>query len=87
MRDTLTVCFVSIGLVTPIALLITRTTEAIPDPWLVVALAPAVLVGHVLGRRVFARLAHGPHYEPVVTAVLLASVTHRPRHRDHLTAR
>lgn len=74
-RDTLTVCFTALGLVTPIALLVTRTTEAIPDPGMAGALVPAVLLGHVLGRRAFARLAHGSHYEPVVTAVLLLSVT------------
>jgi uncharacterized membrane protein YfcA len=73
-RDTLTVCFLALGLVTPIALVVTRTSEAIPDPGLVVALMPAVLVGHVAGRRVFAHLAHGPHYELVVTIALLASV-------------
>lgn len=73
-RDTLTVCFVALGLITPIALVVTRTTEAIPDLALVAALVPAAIAGHVLGRRAFARLAHGPHYEPVVTAVLLLSV-------------
>ncbi|MGQ0833259.1 MAG: TSUP family transporter, partial [Microthrixaceae bacterium] len=30
-RDTLTVCFMSLGLITPIALVVTRTTEAVPD--------------------------------------------------------
>lgn len=74
-RDTLTVCFLSLGLITPIALLVTRTSEAIPDPWLAAALVPAMLLGHLLGRRGFAHLAHGPHYEPVVTGVLLLSVS------------
>jgi uncharacterized protein len=73
-RDTLTVCFVALGLITPVALLVTRTTEAVPDPGLAAALVPAAAIGHVLGRRVFARLAHGPHYELVVTIVLLMSV-------------
>lgn len=73
-RDTLTVCFAGLGLITPIALVVTRTTEAIPEARLAAALVPAALAGHVVGRRVFARLAHGPHYELVVTGVLLASV-------------
>jgi len=73
-RDTLTVCFAGLGLITPMALLVTRTTEAIPDQGLAGALVPAVVVGHLGGRRVFARLAHGPHYELVVTIVLLISV-------------
>lgn len=73
-RDTLTACFVSLGLVTPLALLVTRTTEAIPERRHVLVLIPAVIVGHVAGRRAFAHLAHGNRYEVVVTAVLLASV-------------
>lgn len=73
-RDTLTVCFLSLGLITPIALLVTRTTDAIPDLPMAAALVPAAALGHLLGRRVFARLAHGPHYELVVTVVLLVSV-------------
>lgn len=73
-RDTLTVCFFSLGLITPIALVVTRTTEAIPDLPMAVALVPAAALGHLLGRRVFARLAHGPHYELVVTIALLVSV-------------
>ncbi len=73
-RDTLTVCFLSLGLVTPVALLVTRTTDAIPDPTMVTALIPAATLGHLLGRRVFARLAHGSRYELVVTVVLFVSV-------------
>jgi hypothetical protein len=37
-------------------------------------LVPAAILGHLTGRRGFARLAHGPHYELVVTIALLASV-------------
>lgn len=73
-RDTLTVCFVSLGLITPIALLVTRTTEAIPDVSMVSGLLPAVLLGHLVGRRVFAKLEHASRYEAIVTIVLLISV-------------
>lgn len=73
-RDTLTVCFLAIGLMTPIALLVTRSAKAIPDAGLVAAMIPAACLGHLLGRRVFARLAHGRHYELVVTIALLTSV-------------
>jgi hypothetical protein len=73
-RDTLTACFLSLGLITPLALLVTRTTEAVPEGLHVVVLVPAVAVGHLAGRRVFAHLAHGDRYEAVVTAVLLVSV-------------
>lgn len=73
-RDTLTACFVVLGFVTPLALLVTRTTEAVPEGRQVAVLVPAVVVGHLLGRRGFARLAHSSHYELVVTIVLLGSV-------------
>ncbi len=73
-RDTLTVCFMSLGLITPIALVVTRSSEAVPDAALAAALIPATCVGHLAGRRVFARLVHGTRYEPVVTGVLLVSV-------------
>lgn len=73
-RDTLTVCFLALGLITPVALVVTRTTDAIPDLGLAATLVPAAVAGHVVGRRVFARLAHGPHYELVVTIALVASV-------------
>jgi uncharacterized membrane protein YfcA len=73
-RDTLTACFLALGLVTPIALLVTRTEEALPEATLAAALVPATVAGHLVGRRAFARLAHGAHYEVVVTAALLTSV-------------
>jgi uncharacterized protein len=73
-RDTLTACFRALGLVTPLALLVTRTTEAVPERAHVIAMIPAVVVGHLAGRRLFAHLAHGNRYEVVVTAVLLVSV-------------
>jgi uncharacterized membrane protein YfcA len=73
-RDTLTACFLLLGLVTPLALLVTWTTDAVPEAVHVAVLVPAVIVGHVAGRRGFARLAHGGRYELVVTAVLLVSV-------------
>ena len=37
-------------------------------------LVPVAAAGQVLGRRLFARLAASGRYEPVITAVLLASV-------------
>ncbi|MGH9274734.1 MAG: hypothetical protein ACRDZU_08820, partial [Acidimicrobiales bacterium] len=52
----------------------TRTTEAVPERQHVLVLIPAVVVGHLAGRRLFAHLAHGNRYEVVVTAVLLVSV-------------
>ena len=73
-RDTLTACFLSLGLITPLALLVTWTTEAVPERRHLVALIPATVVGHLAGRRAFAHLAHGDRYEAVVTAVLLVAV-------------
>lgn len=71
-RDTLTVCFLALGTIGFGVLMATGTTAAVPDPAALAALAAVVAVGHVAGRPVFARLAHG-HYESVLTGVLTAS--------------
>jgi hypothetical protein len=74
LRDTLTVCFLALGPIGAVALVITGTAKAWPDPLVLAALVPVVALGHVAGRPVFARLAGGGRYEPVLTAVLLCSV-------------
>jgi uncharacterized membrane protein YfcA len=74
LRDTLTVCFLALGPIAAVALVVTRTADAWPDPILLAALVPVVAVGHLAGRPLFARLAHGGRYEPVLTVVLLCSV-------------
>jgi hypothetical protein len=72
-RDTLTVVFLGLSALGAIALWVTGT-PALPDAELVAALVPAVAVAHLLGRRAFAKLAAGGHYEPVLNAVLVAAV-------------
>jgi uncharacterized membrane protein YfcA len=72
-RDTLTVCFVGLGLIGGGALLVTGT-DALPDAGLMAWLVPVVAAGHLAGRPLFARLAREGSYEPVVTAVLLVAV-------------
>jgi uncharacterized membrane protein YfcA len=72
-RDTLTVCFLGMSAIGAVALWATGT-PALPHLWLVAALVPAVAAGHLVGRRLFARLVEGGHYEPVLTAGLLAAV-------------
>jgi uncharacterized membrane protein YfcA len=73
-RDTLTTCFVGLGLLGGAALAVTGTREALPDATWLAALVPLAVVGHLAGRPVFARLAHG-RYEQALTAVLLVAVT------------
>lgn len=73
MRDTLSICFLGLGLLGPLVLLATRTPGAVPDPRLLALGAPAVVAGHLAGRRGFARLVTGGHYERAVTALLLAA--------------
>jgi uncharacterized membrane protein YfcA len=73
-RDTLTVCFIGLTVVSVIALAVTDTRGAVPDALLVAILVPVVAVGHLAGRPLFAALARSRRYEPVVTAVLLTSV-------------
>jgi uncharacterized protein len=73
-RDTLSVCFLGLGLLSPLVLLATRTPGAVPDPRLLALGAPAILAGHLAGRRGFARLVARGHYERAVTALLLVAV-------------
>jgi uncharacterized membrane protein YfcA len=73
-RDTLSVCFLALGPIAAAALLVTGTTSAIPRLGLMAALVPATVAGQIAGRPMFARLAGGGRYEPVVTVVLLISV-------------
>ena len=74
MRDTLTVCFIGLTVVSAIALAGTGTSDAVPDPLLLAILVPVVAVGHIAGRPLFAALARSRRYEGVVTALLLISV-------------
>jgi len=72
-RDTLTTCFVGLAAIGAVALFGTGDPE-LPDGVLTLALVPAVLAAHLVGRRGFARLAQGGRYEVVLTVVLLAAV-------------
>jgi uncharacterized membrane protein YfcA len=72
-RDTLTVSFLGLSVLGVVALAVTGT-PAVPDALLVAALLPAVALGHLIGRRVFARLAAGGRYEPVLNVVLVLAV-------------
>jgi uncharacterized protein len=74
LRDTLPVCFLGLSALAALALWATGTTAAMPDAGLVAVLVPVAAAGHILGRPLFARLASSGRFEPVVTAVLLASV-------------
>ena len=69
-RDTLTVTFVGFAALGGAALVI-GGAEA-PDAGALAALIPCAVVGHLLGRPVFARIAED-RYEPVLTAVLIAT--------------
>jgi hypothetical protein len=73
-RDTLTVTFLGLGAIGAAALLATGTEAALPDAEWLAVLVPLVVVAHLAGRRVFARLAHGGRYEAVLTAVLVLAV-------------
>jgi uncharacterized protein len=73
LRDTLTVVFFGLAMTGALALLVTGTRAAVPDATWLAALVPIVVVGHLAGRPIFVRLAHG-HYEGVLTGVLLVAV-------------
>jgi uncharacterized membrane protein YfcA len=71
-RDTLTVCFLGLSILGAIALFVTGTSGARPEGTWLAALVPVVAVGHLAGRPVFTRIAHG-RYEGVLTGVLLVA--------------
>jgi uncharacterized membrane protein YfcA len=73
-RDTLTTCFLGFAPVSALALLVTGTSEAVPAATAVAAFLALAALGHVAGRRAFARLAAGRGYEQVLTVVLLVTV-------------
>jgi uncharacterized protein len=68
-RDTMTIGFLGLAVLGAIALVVTGT-PALPDATLVLGLLPAVLAAHLVGRRLFARLAAGGAYEPVLNVLL-----------------
>jgi uncharacterized membrane protein YfcA len=71
-RDTLTTLFLAYTVLSAVVLLAFGVDRAVPELVPLLALTPLVVVGHLAGRPVFARLARG-HYEDVLTAVLVAS--------------
>jgi uncharacterized membrane protein YfcA len=73
-RDTLTLCFIGLTVVSVTALAATGTSGAVPDVVLVAVLVPVVAVGHLAGRPLFAALERSRRYEPVVTLLLIVSV-------------
>lgn len=73
-RDTLSVVFLCFSFLGIVALAATGTTEAVPEALWVAATVPLVLIGHVAGRRGFARLPAG-RYELVLTVTLIVAVT------------
>jgi uncharacterized protein len=70
-RDTLTVTFIGFALLGAGALAL-GGGDWVPSGAALAALVPAVVAGHLAGRPVFARIADR-HYEPVLTAVLIAT--------------
>jgi uncharacterized membrane protein YfcA len=73
-RDTVPVCFLGLGVVSVIALVVTGTSGAVPDAGVVALLVPVVAAGHLAGRPLFAALVRSGRYEAVLTGVLVASV-------------
>ena len=73
-RDTLTVCFVGLAAIGALALFGTGDPELPGRDAGRSVCVPAVLAGHLVGRRAFARLAEGGRYELVLTVVLVVAV-------------
>jgi hypothetical protein len=71
-RDTMTIGFLGLAVLGAVALVVTGT-PALPHATLVLGLLPAVLAAHLVGRRLFARLAAGGAYEPLLNVLLAAA--------------
>ena len=70
-RDTLTATFIGFAVIGVVALAFSGR-DWVPHADALAALVPAVVVGHLAGRPVFARIAEH-RYEPVLTGVLIAT--------------
>jgi len=73
-RDTINVCYLGLSTVSAAALWATHTSGAVPDPIVLAALVPLVIVGHRAGRPIFERLVGDGAYERVLTGTLVAAV-------------
>src|SRR4051794_24161225 len=73
-RDTLTVCQLGLSVIGAVALVATRTTDAVPGLGLVAPFVPLGGVAHLAGRPLFAHLAESGRYEPMLNATLVVAV-------------
>lgn len=73
-RDTINVCYLGLSAVSAGALWITHTSGALPNPAVLAALVPLVVLGNLAGRPIFSRIARGRVYEPVLTGTLVVAV-------------
>jgi uncharacterized membrane protein YfcA len=73
-RDTINVCYLGLSTVSGAALWATGTSDAVPDPVVLAALVPLVVLGNLAGRPIFTRLVRRGSYEPVLTATLVVAV-------------
>jgi uncharacterized protein len=72
-RDTLTVVFFAFGLLGIVVLAATGTRDAVPTAAWLFGLIPLVALGHLAGRRGFARLVAGGQHELALTLTLVAA--------------
>ena len=73
-RDTLTVCQLGLSVIGAVAIVATGTEGAVPDAGLAAVFVPLVLLAQLAGRPLFAALAAGGGYEPVLNATLVVAV-------------
>ena len=73
-RDTINVCYLGLSAVSAGALWLTHTSGALPNPRVLAALVPLVVLGNLAGRPIFNRLAGGGAYEPVLSGILVLAV-------------
>jgi uncharacterized membrane protein YfcA len=75
LRDSLAAALLGLSLLaTPVVLVASGTSRALPDGWVVLACVPALLIGHRFGAAVFRRLDDDSHHRAALAAAALAGL-------------
>jgi uncharacterized membrane protein YfcA len=75
LRDSLAAALLGLSLLAaPIVLIAAGGEDALPDGWVVLACAPALLIGHRIGAAVFRRLDDDAHHRVALAAAAVAGL-------------
>jgi peptidoglycan/LPS O-acetylase OafA/YrhL len=75
LRDSLAAALLGLSLLaTPVVLVASGSSRALPDGWVVLACVPALLIGHRFGAAVFRRLDDDSHHRVALAAAAIAGL-------------